>query len=238
MNNYKYIGTELELFSEAYNWKEYCQIFLNRYLGNTVLEVGAGIGSTTLSLCQGKQEQWICLEPDLSLAQKLQLRLNSGELPKCCKLRIGTLLDILPDELFDTIIYIDVLEHIEDHRSEVILASQHLEKNGKLVILAPAHQCLYTPFDKAIGHFRRYSKKTLSNLFAPNLNLATVSMSYLDSVGLFASLANRLILKSKMPTRKQIKLWDEKMIPISKKIDPILGYSIGKTIVGIWLKKE
>lgn len=234
MKNYSYIGNELELFRHASNWKAYYGSIIQPYLGDEVLEVGAGIGSTTESLCKGKQVRWVCLEPDTVLASDLNSLLISDRLPKCCELRKGTLLDISPQENFDSIIYIDVLEHIKDDKAEVKLAASRLKTGGMLVVLAPAHQWLFTPFDEAIGHYRRYSRNTLSAIIPENLKC--IKIMYLDSVGLIASLGNKLILKSKMPNLKQINLWDKKMVPLSRKIDPLVQYSIGKTILGLWQK--
>lgn len=235
MTNYSYIGSELELFREARNWKAYYSHLLRSYLGNEVLEVGAGIGTTTETLCKGSQRRWVCLEPDPVLVKTLKSSIINGCLPKCCEARSGTLSDLNYEETFETIIYIDVLEHIKNDRAETRLAASHLKNGGFLVVLAPAHQWLFTPFDEAIGHYRRYNKSMLSAI-VPN-NLECITLMYLDCIGLIASLGNRFILKSKMPNRKQILLWDKVMIPLSKKIDPLIQYSVGKSILGIWQKK-
>ena len=235
MTNYSYIGSELELFREAHNWKAYYSHFLKRYLGNEVLEVGAGIGATTESLCQG-QKRWVCLEPDPVLLNTLKSSITQGSLPQCCEGKLGTLSDLNYKEKFASIIYIDVLEHIKDDKFETRLAASHLKNGGFLVVLAPAHQWLFTPFDESIGHYRRYNKSILSAVIPENLKC--VKLIYLDCVGLIASLGNRFVLKSKMPTRKQILLWDKAMVPLSKKIDPILQYSLGKSILGVWQKEN
>lgn len=234
MKNQVYAGSELELFSQAYHWKAYYSKIIQSYLGNDVLEVGAGIGGTTRCLCRGKSSQWVCLEPDSMLAEKIQTSIIRGDLPKCCEARVGTLADLSLNETFDTIIYIDVLEHIKDDVAEVKITDKHLRYGGNLVVLAPAHQWLFTPFDRAIGHHRRYNKNTLSAVIPENFKC--IRMSYLDSVGLIASLGNRFVLKSKMPNKKQILVWDKVMVPLSKRIDPLIGYSIGKSIIGIWKK--
>lgn len=236
MTNYSYIGSELELFSEAWNWKAYYRGIIKNYIGSEVLEVGAGIGSTTKLLCKKNQKRWVCLEPDPNLADKILSLISSGSLPECCEQRVGTLLDISNQETFDTIIYIDVLEHIEDDQTEVEIAASRLKNGGNLVILAPAHQWLFTPFDETIGHYRRYNKKMLSTIIPKNLEC--IDLIYLDCVGLIASLSNRFILKSKMPSRKQIAFWDEIMIPVSRLIDPLIQFSIGKSVVGIWQKSS
>lgn len=235
MTNYSYIGSELELFARALNWKAYCSQLITRYLGSEVLEVGAGIGSTTKSLCKGEQKRWLCLEPDPVLVKQLMSTTTNSNFPPCCEGKLGTLANLSSEELFDSIIYMDVLEHIQDDRSEVKLATKHLKNNGFLIILSPAHQWLYTPFDEAIGHYRRYSKKNLSALMPDNLNC--IRLMYLDSIGLLASSGNRFLLKSKMPTRQQIAVWDKMMVPLSRKVDPLLRYSLGKSILGIWQKR-
>jgi hypothetical protein len=61
-------------------------------------------------------------------------------------------------------------------------------------------------------------------------------MIYLDSVGLLASLANKMFLKQSQPTLKQIKLWDNLMVPLSKKLDPVLGHTLGKSLLLIGKK--
>jgi len=142
-------------------------------------------------------------------------------------------LNSIPDsELYDTVLYIDVLEHIERDRDELERATKHLVPGGHLVVVAPAHQWLFSPFDAAIGHFRRYSRRSLGDLDPPGMQV--VLARYLDSVGLLASLANRLVLRSAMPTVGQIRIWDNFMVPWSRFLDPIFLYGIGKTIVVVW----
>lgn len=230
MTSYTYIGSELDLFREAVHWKDYYYKVIRCYLGPDVLEVGAGIGGTTKAICRHQHDRWVCLEPDPALIEVLKA---DQDLPKGCEIRQGTLIDLQEGEAFDAILYMDVLEHIEDDRSELQRAIAHLKPGGFLIVLAPAHQWLFSPFDQAIGHYRRYNRSMLMTLNPPGSTC--VSIKYLDSVGLLASLSNRL-LKQSMPTRSQIKLWDTWMVPISRVLDPILNYEIGKSILGVWQK--
>ena len=61
-------------------------------------------------------------------------------------------------------LYIDVLEHIEHDLDELARAASHLAPGGHLVVLAPAHQALFSDFDRAIGHYRRYNRAGLQKL--------------------------------------------------------------------------
>jgi hypothetical protein len=230
--NLRYPGTELELFATATNWKRYVAGLLAPHIGETVLDVGAGIGGHVPFLFKHHIRDWICIEPDEGLASRLVQRITEGELPTACRVVTGTLDELDAPGPFSTVLYLDVLEHIAEDRTELVKAAGCLEVGGSLIVLAPAHQFLFTAFDRAIGHYRRYSASSLRALAPPNCRL--VSCRMLDSVGFFASLANRLLLGSATPSAKQIAFWDKILVPISRALDPPLGYSFGKSILARW----
>jgi SAM-dependent methyltransferase len=230
----KYVGNELEVFAGAVNWKGYLRRRIARYYGRSVLEVGAGIGGTTRVLHDGSVERWVCLEPDPELASRLAESASRGELPAPCETAVGAIESMPPGETFDAILYIDVLEHIEDDRAELARAAERLRLGGRVVVLSPAHQFLFTPFDAAIGHFRRYSKSTLRAAGPPALRLER--LDYLDSAGMLLSLGNRLVLKSASPSRAQVAVWDGVVVPVSRVLDPLLRHAVGKSVLGVWRK--
>jgi protein-L-isoaspartate O-methyltransferase len=237
MITYQYIGSELELFANASNWKAYLRTQLAGYLGKEVLEVGAGLGATTQVLCPQEAQRWVCLEPDAALAEQLAALRHNGVLPAACQVVVGTLgQHTMTLQPFDTVLYIDVLEHIENDRSELQKALDHLQCGGYMIVLAPAHAWLFTPFDTAIGHFRRYTKASLAALTPEAAEI--VQLRYLDAIGLLASLGNRLVLKRSMPSARQIASWDKLMVPLSRLADPLLHYSVGKSVLAIWRKKS
>jgi SAM-dependent methyltransferase len=236
VSNIAYVGSELELFAKAANWKRYFASRICPHLGEQVLEVGAGLGATAQVLCKGEHQRWVCLEPDPQMAALLQSAVAGGQLPGCCRAHAGALADLDAADLFDSILYIDVLEHIPDHRAEVERATAHLRPGGKLIVLSPAHQWLFTPFDQAIGHQRRYTKKTLAAVVPASLRC--VRLLYLDAVGMFASLGNRLVLSQRMPTSRQLWIWDKLMVPLSRIVDPLLFHTTGRSVLGIWQNPE
>lgn len=233
MSQFKYVGTELELFAQAKNWKNYLRVLLRRYIKGKVLEVGAGLGGNTQILCHSQHKPWVCLEPDPELFQILKYSIDLSGLTNCYPCQ-GTI-DCLNKQDFDSILYIDVLEHIRHDKKEVIKASQHLKPGGNLIILGPAHQWLFTPFDAAIGHYRRYNKPMFKAILPKDIEVQ--KLAYLDCVGLLASLGNKLILRQSKPTLEQIKVWDKYMVPLSRKLDPVLGYRLGKSILLVGRKR-
>ena len=235
--DFSYTGGELELFRHAVNWKGYFASQLRPFIKRRVIEVGAGIGTTTAFLCDGRQERWVCVEPDKDLAEKLNETLQQGGLPGCCTVRCGRVDTVAASgELFDTVLYIDVLEHIEADRDELIKAASLLTENGVLIVLAPAFNMLFSPFDEAVGHFRRYTRSQLKALTPPKFHLTRGF--YLDSIGFLASLGNRALLSRSMPTARQIQVWDRLMVPASRIIDPLVRYSFGRSVIAIWQQHQ
>ncbi|MEJ7736670.1 MAG: class I SAM-dependent methyltransferase [Chitinophagaceae bacterium] len=236
MQEIPYAGNELELFEHANIWKSYYASLLKPYIKGRVLEVGAGIGGTTSHLCNGKQKEWICLEPDPKLYIKLDSKIRCKQLPACCSALKGTVGDLPREQTFDTILYIDVIEHISDDSKELDNAEKLLAAHGYLIVLVPAHPFLFSSFDKAIGHYRRYNKNMLKAV-AP-VNVAIRKLAYLDSIGLTASLVNKYVLTQNYPTSKQIYFWDKVMVRLSRVTDFIFHYEVGKTLIAVWQKNK
>lgn len=235
MKPYRYIGEELDVFAHAQNWKTYLRSAIGEHLTGDLLEVGAGIGATTRVFCGARQRSWTCLEPDPHLAARLERSLADRPMAVSPRVRVGTLRDLPPAPAYDTILYIDVLEHIEDDRGELKRAAALLRPNGAVVVLSPAHQQLYTAFDAQIGHFRRYDRPMFRALTPRGTILET--LRYLDSAGMLLTTANRLFLRSSSPTIAQVRLWDRFFVTASRQIDPLLGYRVGKSLLGIWRAK-
>jgi len=232
MSEFEYAGSELDLFADVWNWKAYWSRQIRPFLKGDILEVGAGIGSNTRFLDpDGGTGRWVCLEPDAELHGLLVKTFAETNPQREYETVCGTLAS-LADQQFDTIIYIDVLEHIDNDREELNQAASHLRPGGHLVVLAPAHQRLFSPFDAAIGHFRRYDRPMLRTISPAGLRLER--MRYLDCSGLILSAANMLVLRQSMPTKAQLRFWDLWIVPISRVLDKLLLYSVGKTIIAVW----
>jgi len=230
----KYPGSELNVFKGARNWKKYWSSSIRSYVRGTVLEVGGGIGTNVPYIAHEQVTSITLLEPDQELWQRAQTEtpaLSSG-IP--VDARHGSIHSLGDTSQYRTIMYIDVVEHIEKDQEEIAEAARHLFAGGHLIVLVPAYNFLYSEFDKAIGHYRRYSRATLSALHPPGCEL--VRIRNLDSVGLLASLVNKLFLKQSVPTEAQISLWDRVLVRTSTMLDPLTGFLAGKTLVAVWRK--
>jgi SAM-dependent methyltransferase len=227
-----YIGSELSLFQQAHNWKAYLRSQIDEYVRGDVLEVGAGVGATTSALAGPAARAWLCVEPDAHLAAQIKPVLAELPAPRRFDVLVGDVDDLPLARRFDCVLYIDVLEHIERDRDELARVAHKLAPGGHLIVMSPAHAFLMSQFDHAIGHYRRYDKHSLVEVSPPGLELCV--LRYLDSCGLLASLANRLLLRQALPTEAQIAIWDRRMVPISRRLDPWLSYRLGKSILAVW----
>lgn len=224
----KYTGNELELFARALRWKHYWSSLVYPLIKGDVLEVGSGLGANIRFLHNMRLHSWTALEPDNSLLE------HSREV--CADLPVrfihGDLAAIERCPSYDTILYIDVLEHIEHDQTELLEAAARLRSGGHLIILVPAFMFLYSPFDEAIGHCRRYTRNTLRRIIPPALK--EVRMNYLDAAGMVLSLSNRMLLQRKEPNLQQVLFWDRFIVPISRVFDRLIAYSWGRSLLGVW----
>src|SRR5215469_16728342 len=149
-DTFSYIGGELDIFAHALRWKAYWAHCIRRWVKGDVLEVGAGLGVNIVPLQNCDVTSWLCLEPDPKLVARLAKAVAG--VPNC-SVRTGTVVSLTGCE-FDSLLYIDVLEHIQSDREELAQAARLLRREGHLIVLSPAHQFMYSDFDTAVGHYR------------------------------------------------------------------------------------
>jgi SAM-dependent methyltransferase len=241
-----YVGNELELFAHARNWKRYWGSVVGPYLRGDVLEVGAGLGANTqlLRAQATTVRRWVCLEPDSRLLEQLRRSVSAPSeiVPSRersnVEARLGTVESLNASEQFDAILYIDVLEHIPDDALEIRRVASRLREGGHLIVLSPAHGWLFSAFDKAIGHYRRYTRESMKRTAEGIDQVRLERCWYLDACGFFASAANRLFLRQEMPTLSQILFWDRVLVPGSRVLDPLLLHGFGKSVLAIWKRGD
>lgn len=229
----EYIGNELEIFRNAKNWKKYYAKNIKPFIKGDVLEVGAGLGINTEFMINSEVLTWDYVEPDPRLAASISSNGVSKSISR--NIIVGTIDNVDPSTKYDSIVYIDVLEHIEQSKAEIIKIKAALKTGGYLVVLVPAYNFLFNEFDEKVGHFRRYTKVILKN--EVNNELVQKKLFYLDSLGFFASLVNKLFLHKSLPSLKNILFWDKVIIPLSKISDVLFFRSFGKSLIGVYQKK-
>jgi len=219
----KYPGEELDNFDKATVWRKYIYFEIKKYVFGKVLEVGAGIGSFTNNY-MGRTSDITLSEVDESNFEIIKDKFkNTGV--KITKKTTGEL-----NQRFNTIMYLNVLEHIEKDKEEIETSLQKLEKGGHLIILVPAHNKLYSNFDKAVGHFKRYEMSFFEDLELKNSEIQKIV--YLDSMGYFLYYLNKIFFSNETyPSKFKIFIWDKIFTPSTFIIDKLLMNKFGKNIL-------
>ena len=222
-----YDGWELNFFDKARNFRNYQWSLFGSKIKKKILEVGPG-NCVFLQRYYNISREIHLFEPSKKIRYKLK--------KKTKKLKKVKLLNKYDNSKYDAVIYLDVLEHIKDDKKEIFNAYKRLKKNGYLIISVPAFQYLYTDYDKKIGHYRRYDKKSFKIIFE-ELKLKNHIMTYFDSIGYILIFVSKfLAVSNKVNFQGSVKLWNF-LIPFSKILDIFLSPFIGKSLMVI-IKKN
>jgi len=130
------------------------------YAGRRILEVGAGVGNMTRYFL-GREH---VLVTELNPKYLERLRTTFADRPNVA-VRSWDLNEGVPEDLtehgLDTVLCLNVLEHIEHDEEALSRFFQMLSSGGRVVLIVPALKSLYGETDKAIGHYRRYDKNEI-----------------------------------------------------------------------------
>ncbi len=203
------------------------------FLGDRILEIGCGIGGILERLPPCSLIHSLDVEADVLAAARQRF---SGR-PEC----LFSLLDLatcseqafadLKSQQFDTVLAINVLEHIEHEGIILHRVEQLLRPGGHLLILVPAHQWLYGEYDRLDGHFRRYSKNGLAQLISQT-NLRIRRLLYFNLLGAAGWWLHYRLLKNTMHGAGQFALMN-RMIPLMKRAERIVSPPFGLSVIAV-----
>jgi SAM-dependent methyltransferase len=199
-------------------------------LGRRVLEVGSGTGNITQFLCADGRE---VVATDIVPSYRNELERLFGENPN---VRVGKF-DLnakAPEEFvanpFDSIVCLNVLEHIEDDLFALSQMRDALAPRGKLALLVPAHRFLYGEFDRAVGHFRRYEKRELA-IKLERVGLVELEMKFFNLAAALPWLINGRLLKRDYLPAGQASLAN-RLVPLLK-LERLIGPPCGLSLIAI-----
>ena len=136
-----YPGKDLEAMSFAVKYHRWLLDEFRPFIGKRIVEVGAGKGSFSEMLLDLKPDSLAVIEPSemfSDLTNNLSANTNGSEVLFFNNIFENAVSDIVSKERPDTIIYVNVLEHIEDDRRELTLIHDCLAERGRCLIFVPA----------------------------------------------------------------------------------------------------
>ena len=230
-----YIGKDLEAMSFAVNYHRWILEEFRPYVGDHVVEVGAGTGNFS-KLLLGESPRTLALVEPSAMFEHLQRNISAidteTELTLYNSIFRNVSAEIAGKRRPDTIIYINVLEHIENDAEELRAIYQTLAAGGRCLMFVPALQSLYGDFDREVGHFRRYGKKALEEK-CRSAGFNVERSRYFDFVGILPWFIKYRILKSNALSAKSVDAYDKVAVPFVRKFEAILPTPIGKNILAV-----
>ena len=221
-----YPGKDLEAMSFAVNYHRWIVEEFDPYLGETVAEVGAGMGSVSRLLLERGVTRLVAFEPSHNMYMLLQKALAHDPRASAVNDFFGP---SYARQMFDSVVYINVLEHIENDRAELLNSLEALRPQGHLLLFVPALSWLYADLDRQIGHFRRYAKAELVNLVR-DVGFTVVKARYFDMAGIAPWYVSFVLLRNTIG-RGSVALYDKLVVPMMKRVEGLLAPPIGKNVL-------
>ncbi len=232
-DNPVYIGKDLEAMSFAVNYHRWILDEFRPNLGENIVEVGAGTGNFSRLLLAESPRKLSLVEPS-EMFQHLERNISTIETTTDVSLYHSIFRNaaetIAAKARPDTIIYINVLEHIEDDLAELQTIHQTLAEGGNCLIFVPALQALYGDFDRKVGHFRRYAKRELEEK-CRTAGFYIVRSDYFDLAGIIPWFIKYRILRSDDLSPSAVTLYDKLAVPIVKKLESLIKAPLGKNVL-------
>jgi SAM-dependent methyltransferase len=219
----------LEFLASVDNYNHWMSRSIKPYVGHKILELGCGIGSMLQYFLTEKKIFGVDLDPELIdyCKNKFKDHIN-------CEFSAG---DIFKDEIKfsekpDTLVCLNVLEHIEDDRAALNWMSSAVEDNGTLVLLVPSHPGIYGAIDEAAGHHLRYVKEDLITK-VEGAGWKVTRSFYFNFIGFFGWWLNSRILKKRHIPIKQTLIYDRYVVPLQAWAEGIVSPPFGQSLIVI-----
>ena len=245
------VGHSLAVLASVEHYNRWIFNQFNRLIGQEVLEVGAGIGNITQFLLDRRRV--VCLEPSVPFADYLRQRLAEGwHGDVVCrhaesadpghgdKQRRHATVQVLdrtiqdcpaedfPAGQFDTVLCLNVLEHIGDDVDALVRMRRMLKPGGRAIVLVPALPCIYGPIDQAMGHLRRYTLGSLKQAF-DRAGLVVERGRYMNLAGVLGWWWYNRVLRKRRISGGAARLFN-RMVPLLSILDRFNPLPIGQSV--------
>ncbi len=222
----------LAIMAAAPNYNTWMYQVIAPYVGRRVLEVGSGIGNMSAQMLAAGAEHLVLTDMDEWYRQELSRRFSRE-----ATVRVDSLM--LPDQQaavrfaadrLDTIVALNVVEHIQDDIGALATMRTMLVRGGRVVILVPALQPIYGEMDRELGHYRRYGKASLGHAFR-EAGFRVDRMFWWNRVGVLGWWFNGRVRKVPRIPIDQLKRFDS-LVPMLK-FERFFPLPFGQSLVAV-----
>jgi SAM-dependent methyltransferase len=222
----------LDNLDGADQYVDWIYALVSPHLGKDVLEAGAGHGTFT-ELLRDSRRVVVC-DPSARCAALLRERFESDPTVVILNTDLHGAIDEGP---FDSVVMINVLEHVEDDAAALRDAFAGLRPGGRLILWVPAMDWLYSDLDRRFGHHRRYHLKQLRRLLA-DTGFDAAELRYVNALGAFGWWLMAKQLKRRPTSAASVQLFDRLVVPVQRRIDEKTRLPWGQSIFAVGVRPE
>jgi SAM-dependent methyltransferase len=217
----------LDRLGEARRFNDWVFSRFRGHLGENILEVGCGSGNfTVLMAASGHQVTGFDMhDPYVQIARR-----RLAGFPRT-KVVCADATEYQWEDTYDTIVLLDVLEHIEDDVGFLIKLRSAIGAGGRLILKVPAHPFLYCGMDRAIGHFRRYDRASLRATLQ-KAGFSMVEQSYFNIAASLGWLVTGKIMKRVTPPAEQLAAF-ERLVPLFRRLEGRGRLPLGASLIAV-----
>jgi SAM-dependent methyltransferase len=217
----------LESLASAVNYHRWLTDLVEPYLGDSPVELGSGLGDYAETWAAGQRVVTVT-DADPTRADHLSRRFAGHP-----RVRVRTL-DVTSPYVADhsSLVAVNVLEHIDDDVGALAAAHSLVRPGGLVVMLVPAFPFAMSRFDRAVGHVRRYTVRSLSTTFH-RAGLDVGRIHYVNAPGLLAWFLGMRVLGMTPQDGPTVRLWDRAVVPVARSLEGRLRPPFGQSVFAV-----
>lgn len=217
----------LDDLGDAENYERWIVSLAAQFLGDHVLEVGAGTGNLTRRIAE--HHNVTAIEPHPALFAMLTE--NTAALATVERFE-GHLTDLPNGDGYDSAFMANVLEHVDDDVGVLREMREAIRPGGHVAVFSPAFEPLYSDFDARVGHVRRYTRATLGKRFE-QAGLEVVENRYVNLPGFFGWLLIARFLRQNPTDPKRVATYDKYVVPRLRKVENRISIPFGQSVLTV-----
>ncbi len=229
MDAVTYVGNDLEVLADMPNYYSWIMEAFAPHVRGRVIEYGAGVGTISQRLAP-LAETLTLVEPSPNLIDRLQARFaDSAKVTVTADSLEAHVAQLSPGSV-DTIVMVNVLEHIADDRAALRHLMTALKPGGHLLLFVPALQFLMSRLDRDLGHFRRYHRPELVTKVEDS-GAAVLDCRYIDLLGVGPWFLLNTLLGATSFNPALVTLNDRYAVALTRRIEAAVGAPFGKNLI-------